>query len=95
MNSNEIQDQLLALVIRHDWSYMMSDSHSVYMSGIEEDKSIRELIHSLCTICREDAERLKAIVKGVAGEDYLDYDANGYGLKYRVINEWFKPYIEE
>jgi hypothetical protein len=29
----------------------------------------------------------------VAGPDYLDYDKNGYGLKYRVINEWFEVYI--
>jgi hypothetical protein len=34
-------------------------------------------------------------VKAVAGTDYTDYDSKGRGLKYRAIDQWFKPYIGE
>ena len=74
---------------------MMSDSHSVWEIGMRVESTIKAKIHALCTIHREDAEALKGIVKGIAGQDYSDYDKDGYGLKYRTINSWFKPYIGE
>jgi len=88
-----IQDELLSLVIGHDWSYMMSDSHPVWDAGMNVERSIQAKIHALCAIHKEDAEVLKGIVRGIAGQDYSDYDEYGNGLKYRVINNWFKPYI--
>lgn len=88
-----IQDELLSLVIGHDWSYMMSDSHQVWEAGNEVERSIRAKIHALCAIHKEDAEALYGIVKGIAGSDYSDRDANGYGLKYRTINSWFTTYV--
>jgi hypothetical protein len=88
-----IQDELLSLVIGHDWSYMMSDSHSVWEVGMRHEAGIKAKIHALCAVHREDADTLKGIVKGIAGPDYTDYDVYGYGLKYRTINGWFKPYI--
>jgi len=90
-----IQDELLSLVMGHDWSYMMSDDNRVWNAGLQVEKSIRTKIYTLVAIHREDAEALKGIVKGIAGQDYSDYDSSGYGLKYRVINGWFKPYIGE
>ena len=90
-----IQDELLSLVMGHDWSYMMSDSHSVWEAGMNVERNIKAKIHALCAIHKEDAEALKGIVKGIAGQDYSDYDVDGYGLKYRTINSWFKPYIGE
>ena len=90
-----IQDELLSLVIGHDWSYMMSDSHPVWDAGMNVERNIQAKIHALCAIHKEDAETLKGIVKGIAGQDYSDYDSSGYGLKYRTINSWFKPYIGE
>jgi len=90
-----IQDELLSLVIGHDWSYMMSDSHSVWEAGMRYEKEIQAKIHALVAVHREDAETLKGIVRGIAGQDYSDYDSKGYGLKYRTINGWFKPYIGE
>ena len=88
-----IQDELLSLVIGHDWSYMMSDSHPVWDAGMNVERNIKAKIHALCAIHKEDAEALKGIVKGIAGQDYSDYDVYGYGLKYRTINSWFNPYI--
>jgi len=87
-----IQDELLSLVIGHDWSYMMSDSHPVWDAGMNVERSIQAKIHALCAIHKEDAEALKGIVRGIAGQDYSDYDVYGFGLKYRTINSWFRPY---
>ena len=91
--SNKIRVELLDMVKGHDWSYMMSDSHSVWEAGMRYEKQIQAKIHALCAIHREDAEALMAEIKDVAGEDYTDYDVYGYGLKYRTINSWFRPYI--
>ena len=88
-----IQDELLSLVIGHDWSYMMSDSHPVWDAGMNVERNIKAKIHALCAIHKEDAEALYSEVKAVAGTDYTDYDSKGNGLKYRVINVWFKPYM--
>ena len=90
-----IQDELLSLVIGHDWSYVMSDDHRAWEAGLQIERSIQAKIHALCAIHKEDAETLKGIVRGIAGQDYSDYDSSGYGLKYRTINSWFKPYIGE
>jgi len=73
----------------------MSDSHSVWEAGMIEDKEIQAKIHALIGIHREDADELYVFIKYMAGSDYTDSDKNGNGLKYRVINSWFKPYIGE
>ena len=91
--SNTIHKDLIDMVKTHDWSYMMSDSHSVWEVGMRHEAGIKAKVHALCTIHREDAEALYSEVKSIAGPDYTDYDKDGYGLKYRVINGWFKPYI--
>ena len=59
------------------------------------EKGIQAKIHALCSIHREDAEALYSEIKNVAGTDYTDYNSNGKGLKYRVIDGWFEPYIDE
>jgi hypothetical protein len=73
----------------------MSDSHSVWEAGMKVDKEIQAKVHALCAIHREDADTLYSEVKSIAGPDYTDYNEDGFGLKYRVINSWFKPYIGE
>lgn len=93
--SNTIHTDLIHMVQTHDWSYMMSDSHSVWEVGMRHEAGIRAKVHALCAIHREDAEALYSEIKSIAGSDYTDYDSSGYGLKYRVIHSWFKPYIGE
>jgi hypothetical protein len=73
----------------------MSDSHNVWEAGVQIEREIKAKVHALCAIHREDAEALYSEVKSIAGSDYTDYDSSGYGLKYRTINSWFKPYIGE
>jgi hypothetical protein len=91
--SEQIKVDLMDMVRRHDWSYMMSDDMRVFEQGSKAEKSICEKIHALIGICKWDAEALYNEVKELAGPDYTDYDSRGYGLKYRVINVWFKPYM--
>lgn len=93
--SEQIKMDLMDMVRRHDWSYMMSDDMRVFEQGSKAEKIMCEKLHSLIAIHREDALSLYNEVKELAGSDYTDYDKNGYGLKYRVINVWFKPYIGE
>ena len=90
-----IQSDLYDMVQKHDYSYMYSDSHSVWESGMRYEKEIQAKIHALCAIHREDAEGLYKWMKDIAGADYNDYDSKGRGLKYRVIDQWFTPYIDE
>jgi len=91
--SKQIKHELELLVVGHDWSYMMSDSHSAWEAGMKVDKEIQAKIHALVAIHREDAEWLYGYLKSVAGPDYTDYNERGFGLKYRVINSWFDPYL--
>ena len=91
--SKQIQSDLLDMVRTHDWSYMMSDDMRAFEQGSRAEKLICEKLHILIAIHREDAEALYNEVKDLAGTDYTDYDSKGRGLKYRVIDVWFKPYI--
>ena len=93
--SKQIQSDLMDMVRTHDWSYMMSDSHSVWEAGMMHEKSIQAKIHALVGIHREDGIGLCDSIKDIAGPDYTDYNEDGFGLKYRVIHSWFKPYIGE
>ena len=93
--SNTIKQDLFGLVRGHDWSYMMSDSHPVWDAGMNVEREIKAKIHALVGIHREDGIGLCDELKDIAGSDYTDYDSSGYGLKYRTINSWFKPYIGE
>ena len=93
--SEQIKVDLMDMVRTHDWSYMMSDDMRYFEQGHKVEKSICEKLHALIGICKWDAEALYNEVKELAGADYTDYDSKGYGLKYRVINVWFKPYIGE
>jgi hypothetical protein len=88
-----IKQDLIGLVSGHDWSYMMSDSHSVWEAGNKVEREIMAKIHALCAIRKEDAEALYSEIKEVAGSDYTDYDVHGFGLKYRTINSWFTTYV--
>ena len=93
MVSEQIKADLLDMVQKHDYSYMYSDDHRAWESGMEYEKAIKAKVHALCAIHKEDAEALYNEVKAVAGPDYTDYDKNGRGLKYRVIDSWFSMYI--
>jgi len=93
--SKQIKQDLIDMVQKHDWSYMMSDSHSVWEAGMMYEKSIQAKIHALVGIHREDGIGLCDSIKDIAGPDYTDYNEDGFGLKYRTIHSWFKPYIGE
>ena len=85
--SEKIKVDLLDMVQKHDYSYMMSDSHSVWESGMRYEKEIQAKVHALCAVHREDAEALYKEVIELVQEQYID------GLTHKVIRGWFKPYI--
>ena len=87
--SEQIKSDLLDMVQKHDYSYMMSDSHGVWESGMRFERDIKAKVHALCAVHREDAEALYREVIGLVQEQYVD------GLTHKVIKGWFSPYIGE
>ncbi len=86
---NEFMDDVRV----HDYSYMMSDSHNVYMAGRNKEKQIEEKLHALINICRYAADDLLDEVISAVPQRYNDVDSNGNDLTHRVIRGWFKPYV--
>jgi hypothetical protein len=62
---------------------------------MRHEAGIKAKIHALVGIHREDGIGLCDEIKDIAGADYTDYNEDGFGLKYRTIHSWFKPYIGE
>jgi uncharacterized protein YcaQ len=87
MTSELIKQELMFEVKRHDYSYMMSDSHSVWEHGMRQEKLIEAKVHALCAIHREDAEGLMNEILDRVPEQYVD------GLTHKVIRGWFRNYI--
>ncbi len=85
--SKQIHSDLLDMVQQHDYSYMYSDDHRSWESGMRYEKEIQAKIHALCGIHREDADGLYKEVIGIVQEQYRD------GLTHKTIKGWFKPYI--
>ena len=77
----------------HDYSYMMSDDHNVYMRGRNNEKQIQEKLHALINICRYAADDLLDEVISAVPQRYNDVDVHGNDLTHRVIRGWFKPYV--
>jgi len=88
MNIGEqIKADLLDMVQKHDYSYMMSDSHSVWEEGMRHEAGIKAKIHALFTYHREDMTQLYEDVLELVPEQYID------GLTHKVIKSWFSTYI--
>jgi len=85
--SKQIHSDLLDMVQQHDYSYMYSDDHRSWESGMRYEKEIQAKIHTLCGIHREDADGLYKEVIELVQEQYTD------GLTHKTIKGWFKPYI--
>ncbi len=90
---SKLHTEFMNEVVYHDYSYMMSDSHNVYMSGRNHEKQIEEKLHALINICRYAADDLLDEVISAVPQRYNDKDSNGDDLTHRVIRGWFKPYI--
>ncbi len=90
MNIGEqMRQDLLGMVQTHDYSYMMSDSHSVWEVGMRHEAGIKAKIHALFTYHREDMEALYNEVLELVPEQYID------GLTHKTIKGWFSTYIDE
>ena len=92
---SKLYNEFLDEVKYHDYSYMMSDRHSVYMSGRNHEKQIEEKLHILINVCRYDAKDLLDEVLTLVPQRYNDRNENGDDLTHRVIKGWFKSYTED
>ena len=90
---SKLHIEFMSEVKTHDYSYMMSDDHNVYMNGRSREKQIEEKLHALINICRYDASDLLDEVISSVPQRYLDGDINGNDLTHRVIRGWFQPYV--
>jgi len=91
---SKLYSEFMDEVKRHDYSYMMSDDHNVYMNGRSFERQIEEKLHILISVCRYDADDLLDRVLSLVKQEYNDKDSNGDDLTHRVIKSWFKPYTE-
>lgn len=89
---SKLHIEFIDQVKSHDYSYMMSDDHNVYMAGRNNEKQIEEKLHALINICRYDGHDLLDEVISLVPQRYNDVDSNGNDLTHRVIRGWFKPY---
>ena len=92
---SKLHIEFIDQVKSHDYSYMMSDDHNVYMRGRNNEKQIEEKLHALINICRYDANDLLDEVLSEVKQQYNDVDSNGNDLTHRVIRSWFKDYTED
>ena len=90
---SKLYGEFMSEVKLHDYSYMMSDDHSVYMNGNSREKQIKEKLHALIAICRYDGNDLLDEVLTQVKQQYNDKNGNGDDLTHRVIKGWFDPYI--
>ena len=90
---SKLYSEFIDEVKQHDYSYMMSDDHNVYMNGRNKEKQIQEKLHALINICRYDGHDLLDEVISLVPQQYNDVDKNGNDLTHRVIRGWFKPYV--
>lgn len=86
-NENEMINELLDRVEKHDYSYMFSDDHRSWMGGTKSEKMIEQLIHGLCSVMKVDAMELLNDCLEVRSEQYTD------GLTHKIIRGWFSNYI--
>ena len=90
---SKLHIEFMSEVKTHDYSYMMSDDHNVYMNGRSREKQIEEKLHALINICRYDGHDLLDEVISLVPQQYNDVDKNGNDLTHRVIRGWFEPYV--
>jgi len=85
--AEQMRQDLLDMVQKHDYSHMFSDSHNVWQAGYQIENQIKAKIHALFTYHREDMEALYNEVLELVPEQYID------GLTHKTIKNWFSTYI--
>jgi hypothetical protein len=85
--AEQIRQDLLDMVQKHDYSHMFSDSHGAWEAGMKSENTIKAKIHSLFIYHREDMTQLYEDCIAIRGEQYID------GLTHKTIKNWFNTYI--
>lgn len=87
LSEDSLINQYFDMIKGHDYSYMFSDDNRSWLAGTKSEKQIKELIHSLISICKVDAEQLYEDSLSEVTEQYVD------GLCHRIIKGWFNDYL--
>ncbi len=85
--AEQIRQDLMDMVQKHDYSHMFSDSHYAWEAGMQSENQIKAKIHSLFIYHREDMTQLYNDVLELVPEQYTD------GLTHKTIKGWFNTYI--
>lgn len=83
-----VRDKYFEAIRKHDYSHMYSDDDRAWRSGKQSEDEIKQYIHTMINILREDAEQLLEDSIYEVKEGYTD------GLTHKVIRSWFTPYVE-
>jgi hypothetical protein len=88
---HSIKMELLEMVESHDYSYMMSDDHSVWRSGIEVEKRIKAHINTLCEVYGIHADALYSEIL----ESMIAWGFAVSSWAVGRVRDWFTPYIKD
>lgn len=88
----EVYNNFIESIKKHDYSYMMSDSHKVWENGNAEEKRIQSLIKSMID-SGTSASYLLSVALNEVKQQYTDVDVNGDDLTHRVIKGWFIKFL--
>jgi len=88
---NPIYVEYFDCVKKHDYSYMMSDSHQVWERGRAEEKHIESLLQKLIDGGLKPTY-LKHKTLTEVPQQFNDVNDEGNDLTHRVIRGWFRKY---
>lgn len=88
----EVYNNFIESIKKHDYSYMMSDDDRVWTKGTNEVKHIQSLIKSMIDSGASPSYLLSVALKEVP-QYYTDVDVNGDDLTHRVIKGWFIKFL--
>ena len=88
LSRQNVLERYFNAIQKHDYSHMYSDDDRAWRSGKQSEDEIKQYIHTLVSVLREDATQLLEDSLYEVTEQYTD------GLTHRIIRSWFVDYVE-
>ena len=88
LSRQNVLERYFNAIQTHDYSHMYSDDDRAWRSGKQSEDEIKQYIHTLVSVLREDATQLLEDSLYEVTEQYTD------GLTHRIIRSWFVDYVE-
>jgi hypothetical protein len=83
--TEKLTQEFFNLLKKHDWHYMMSDSHEVYMEGSRMNAEIRRKLAELINDYDVHPHMMR---------DSITRDLVYSNLDHNIVNNWFVDHIE-